>query len=440
MAIGNTAPAGKLDVSGGAFIRGILRLPNAGVATAAKGFNSQPLDLAASVFSSTLSTPIAEHFQWLTEPVGNNTAAPSGKLNLLFAPGGAVPAETGVSVSNTGNFTAKRLVSTIATGTSPLVVTSTTQVTNLNSSLLGGFASTAFARLAAANSFTANQTIIGSLDVYGILSGGSGTYAGSLSVGGSFGTSGNGTFDGGLGVGGAFSAGAGQTVTGTIQFTDDDTSNLQPPLVVNAVHCCNFGNRMMWAHSPAFPEWGWYYDDAVDNVILQTNLSNQVAIFDFAGDLTLSGTLTAAVKNFRIDHPLDPKNKYLSHTSVESSEMMNIYTGNAILDNSGEGVVSLPKWFEALNTDFRYQLTAIGTAAPNLHIAEEIANHQFSIAGGAPGMKVSWQVTGVRHDAYAKTHPLVVEVKKSEKDRGHYMHPDAYGAPVLTQEQMLQQR
>ncbi len=75
---------------------------------------------------------------------------------------------------------------------------------------------------------------------------------------------------------------------------------------------------------------------------------------------------------------------------------MNIYTGNAILDNSGEAVVSLPKWFEALNADFRYQLTAIGAAAPNLHVAQEIANHQFSIGGGAPGMKVSWQVTGVR--------------------------------------------
>jgi hypothetical protein len=120
--------------------------------------------------------------------------------------------------------------------------------------------------------------------------------------------------------------------------------------------------------------------------------------------------------------------------------MMNIYTGNAVLDNAGEAVVSLPKWFEALNRDFRYQLTSIGAPAPNLHIAQEIANHQFSIAGGAPGMKVSWQVTAVRHDAYAKAHPLVVEVKKSEKERGRYLHPDAFGAPRLTQEEMLAQR
>jgi hypothetical protein len=197
---------------------------------------------------------------------------------------------------------------------------------------------------------------------------------------------------------------------------------------------------MMWAHSPAFPQWGWYYDDADDHVILQQSLSDQVAVFDFFGNLTLNGTLTAAAKNFKIDHPLDPKNKYLSHTSVESSEMMNIYTGNAILDNSGEAVVSLPKWFEALNADARYQLTAIGAPAPNLHIAQEVAHHQFTIAGGAPGMKVSWQVTGVRHDAYSTAHPLVVEARKPEKERGRYLHPDAYGTPRLTQEEMLGQR
>ena len=154
----------------------------------------------------------------------------------------------------------------------------------------------------------------------------------------------------------------------------------------------------------------------------------------------MTGAITAGVKDFKIDHPLDPTNKFLYHSSVESSEMMNIYTGNAILDNSGEAVVSLPKWFEALNRDFRYQLTAIGAAAPNLHVAQEIANHQFRIGGGAPGMKVSWQVTGVRHDAYAKTHPLAVEVKKSAKERGHYLHPDAFGAATLTQEEMLRQR
>jgi len=461
--VGNTTPAGKLDVSGGAFIRGTLQLPSTATATAATGRNSQPLDMAASAFNSTIATAVAQHFRWQTEPVGNNTPSPTGKLNLLFAPGAAVPAETGVSISNGGIFTARRLISTIATGTAPFGVTSTTQVPNLNASFLGGLASGAFAKLAGGNSFTGDQSVTGNVSASGTIAGsagsftslaatgtiaggagsftslaaGTGTITGNLSVNGNFGTSGNGTFSGGLGVGGGFSVGAGQTVTGSIQFTDDDTSNLQPSLMVNAVHCCNFGNRMMWAHSPAFPQWGWYYDDTVDHVILQTNLSNQVATFDFSGNLTLKGTLTAGAKNFKIDHPLDPKNRYLYHASVESSEMMNIYTGNAILDGNGEAVVALPKWFEAVNSDFRYQLTAVGAAAPNLHIAQEIAQHQFSIAGGAPGMKVSWQVTGVRHDAFARAHPMEVEARKSAKDRGHYLHPEAYGEPVLTQEQML---
>jgi hypothetical protein len=187
--------------------------------------------------------------------------------------------------------------------------------------------------------------------------------------------------------------------------------------------------------------WGVYYEDVDDVMRWRQDSGVDEMSLDFSsGNLNVTGTLTAAAKNFKIDHPLDPKNKYLYHDSVESSEMMNIYTGNAILDNGGEVIVSLPEWFEAVNTDFRYQLTAIGAAAPNLHVGQEIANHQFSIAGGAPGMKVSWQVTGVRHDAYARAHPLVVEVKKSKKERGHYLHPDAYGAPRLTQEQMFRQR
>ncbi len=149
----------------------------------------------------------------------------------------------------------------------------------------------------------------------------------------------------------------------------------------------------------------------------------------FSGDITVTGKITAGTKDFLIDHPLNPGEKYLYHASVESSEMMNIYTGNVQLDPSGEAVVELPEWFEAVNTDFRYQLTAIGAPAPGLYIAEEIANHQFKIAGGRPGMKVSWQVTGVRQDAFAKAHPLQVEVDKPENERGYYIHPELYGAP-----------
>lgn len=456
VSIGNTTPASKLDVSGGAIIRGTLQLPTTGTATAATGRNSQPLDLAASAFNSTIATAVAQHFRWQTEPVGNNTATPSGKLNLLFAPGAAVPAETGVSFSNTGNLTARRLISTIATGTAPLSVTSTTLVPNLNASFLGGFGSGAFAKLGSPNIFTGNQSITGNLSVTGTISGnGSGLNSVNAALLNGFGAGAfafvgsNNTFAGvqtinnNLNVAGTLTVAGNDTFTGPIQFTNTGTAGqVETALLVNAVDCCNFGNRMIWAHSPAFSGWGMYYDDSVDVMHWQQSIggTDLMTLSFGSGNLNVRGAITAGVKDFKIDHPLDPANKYLYHSSVESSEMMNIYTGNAILDNSGEAVVSLPKWFEAVNADFRYQLTAIGAAAPNLHVAQEIAQHKFSIAGGAPGMKVSWQVTGVRHDAFAKAHPMVVEVRKSEKDRGHYLHPEAYSTPMLTQEQMLAQR
>jgi hypothetical protein len=145
------------------------------------------------------------------------------------------------------------------------------------------------------------------------------------------------------------------------------------------------------------------------------------------GQLAVVGEIFAGVKDFRIDHPLDPANKYLYHASVESSEMMNIYTGNVTTDAQGEATVQLPEWFEALNTDFRYQLTVIGQFAQAI-VAHEIQNRQFAIRTNAPNVKVSWQVAGVRQDAYAKAHPLVVEEEKNARERGFYFHPELYGA------------
>jgi len=150
----------------------------------------------------------------------------------------------------------------------------------------------------------------------------------------------------------------------------------------------------------------------------------------FEGDVNVTGTLYGGVPAFRIDHPLDPENRYLVHSSVESDEMMNIYNGNVVLDSRGEASVEMPDWFEALNQDFRYQLTAIGVPGPNLYIAEEIAGGRFAIAGGEPGSKVSWMVTGVRRDPAAVANRVAVEVDKPASEVGKYMHPKAYGMPV----------
>jgi hypothetical protein len=148
-----------------------------------------------------------------------------------------------------------------------------------------------------------------------------------------------------------------------------------------------------------------------------------------SGNVNVYGNFTATgTKNFRIDHPLDPANKYLFHAAVESSEVLNLYSGNVALDASGEAVVQLPEWFEVINKDFRYQLTSIGAPGRDLYIAEEVSGGHFKIAGGRPGGKVSWQVSGVRNDAWEKAHPMVVEADKGAK-RGQYLTPELYGAP-----------
>ncbi len=149
----------------------------------------------------------------------------------------------------------------------------------------------------------------------------------------------------------------------------------------------------------------------------------------FAGDVHVTGTLSKAAGSFKIDHPLDPENKYLSHSFVESPDMMNIYNGNVELNYSGEAEVDLPDWFNSLNSEFRYQLTAIGTPGPNLYVSEEVSGNTFRIAGGVPGMKVSWQLTGIRKDAYANANRIKVEEYKTTNDIGKYLHPEAHGMP-----------
>ena len=149
----------------------------------------------------------------------------------------------------------------------------------------------------------------------------------------------------------------------------------------------------------------------------------------FDGDIFVNGGVYNSFASSVIDHPLDPAGKVLRHSAVESPDMMNIYNGIATLDASGEATISMPDWFSALNRDFRYQLTAIGAPGPNLYIAEKVTNNQFRVGGGKPGMEVSWQITGIRHDAWADAHRTPVEDTKSDRERGFYLHPELYGQP-----------
>lgn len=107
--------------------------------------------------------------------------------------------------------------------------------------------------------------------------------------------------------------------------------------------------------------------------------------------------------------------------------MMNVYNGNVTLDANGEAWVSLPEWFEALNRDFRYQLTAMGAPGPNLYVASEVSGGRFKIGGGTPAGRTSWQITGIRQDAWANANRIPVEHDKPADERGHDLHHTKLG-------------
>src|SRR6476620_10933234 len=197
---------------------------------------------------------------------------------------------------------------------------------------------------------------------------------------------------------------------------------------------------------------GVYAVSSSGNAVYAVSSSGYAAILN--GKVKITGNLEKAGGSFKIDHPLDPANKYLCHAFVESPDMKNVYDGVVVLDDKGEAEIELPDWFGILNKDFRYQITAIGAPGPNLYIAEEIldtittstkhgSHHdndgyddsgddnnnnrsRFKIAGGTSAMKVSWQVTGIRKDPWASAHRIQVEEDKPDKERGYYIHPDLY--------------
>jgi hypothetical protein len=151
----------------------------------------------------------------------------------------------------------------------------------------------------------------------------------------------------------------------------------------------------------------------------------------FNKDVHVNGTLSKAAGSFKIDHPLDPENKYLSHSFVESHEMLNVYTGNVVTDGDGFATITLPEWFEALNRDFRYQLTVLDEGDSDVFVqakvVRKIAGNRFTLRTSAPRVEVSWLVTGVRHDAYAEAHRIPVEEWKPDRRRGSFMHPELWG-------------
>ncbi|NOT52845.1 MAG: hypothetical protein HOP10_16430 [Chitinophagaceae bacterium] len=155
----------------------------------------------------------------------------------------------------------------------------------------------------------------------------------------------------------------------------------------------------------------------------------RIRIDNTTGKVWVNGDFTAlGVKLFTMDHPLDPANKTLAHAAIESNEVMNLYSGNIVTDASGKATVSLPDYFEAINKDFRYQLTVIGSFAQAI-ISKEVSNNQFEIATSVPNVKVSWEVKGVRNDARMKMNPFTAVQDKPAVQKGKYLDPKSHNQP-----------
>jgi hypothetical protein len=471
----NTAtPASALDVNGPATVRGNLSLPATGTATSTGGKTSQPTSLTASAYNSSTKAALAQNFRWQAEPAGNNTSSPNGTLNLLFGSGTSTPTETGLHIASNGQITFAKGqtfpggsggVSSVGlsapssdfTVSGSPVTTSGTLALNWTVAPTSADTANAIVKRDSNGNFFGSTIIAfgssggsaaligsdGSSDgvgaVQGTSSNGIGVYGSSSSTSNSsnnfgvYGTGpigvsgvsstedGIGVFGSGVNVGveaygvdGVFSVGSETGVYGDgyigIQGFTDSTS----------------GGWGVYGESQGPGVGGGFYNTTTGDALFAYNQAGGYAAF-FDGSVDVDGNLSKAGGSFKIDHPLDPANKYLYHSFVESPDMKNIYDGNVTTDGSGLASVTLPDWFEALNRDFRYQLTVIGQFAQAM-VASEVSDHQFTIKTDKPNVKVSWQVTGIRQDAWANAHRIPVEESKAPADQGLYLHPELFGA------------
>jgi len=158
----------------------------------------------------------------------------------------------------------------------------------------------------------------------------------------------------------------------------------------------------------------------------QTTFSTNVAA---SGAFAVTNNISKSSGSFVIDHPLDPKNKLLFHSFVESPDAKNIYDGISVLDEDGAIIVTLPGYFDVLNNNVRYQIKPIGVSMPNLYVSKEIAGGVFSISGGVPNGRISWQISGVRKDPYILANPIVNEVPKTKNTivpRGEFLYSKGF--------------
>ncbi len=441
-------------------VSGRLNLPSNGTATATAGRNSRPEDFVASSFNSGTGAAVAQTFQLQAEPAGNDTGSPSGTLSLLFGSGTSAPTETGLKINNRGilSFAAGQTFPGTGKGT----ITGVTAGTALTGGGTSGSVTlnvdtTKVPQLKSNNSFTGTELFAGNV---GVGTGPSSTGYTPLTVGGvtNFGTwfaIGNSSAGGHtwniISAGSGNAEGAGNLgitdLTGKSTIWLEGNTNVSGTLNVSSSNnplASSTITAQGYDGSAGITATGGNGDsssqtaDGSGGVFMGASnycCGNGIEAYTgsylagyFDGNVYVNGSIDKLSGSFKIDHPLDPANKYLYHSFVESPDMMNIYNGNVVTDATGNATIPLPEWFEALNRDFRYQLTVIGQFAQAI-VVQKVSQHRFGISTDKPGVEVSWQVTGIRQDAWANAHRIPVEEEKDARDRGHYIRPELYGAP-----------
>jgi hypothetical protein len=423
--------------------QGSVALAPTAPATSSQSFPSNPFDLQASVFDGSKSQ--LQTFRWLAEPVVSGNSGPLGTLNLLFGQGASFFKETGFSFSTNGTLSLRGISSPQDLLVSP------------GNNLL--MQTPADALLVTGNDFS--QTLghdwtVSTGREMTFSAGGDSTWTSAnnfiLSAGGQ--TSMNSTGSMALNaqaltitdatnlqttVGGASTLSVGTALTTTVGQNLSETAGGAASLQAGTTLLLKSGsdtNLEEGGNLAVKTDGSVQLRGALDMTLqagsaMSLRSSGGMTIesatpITLKGDVNVTGNLSKGGGSFKIDDPLDPANKYLYHSFVESPDMMNVYNGNVTTDAHGLATIVLPEYFEALNRDFRYQLTVIGQFAQAI-VASEIHGNRFAIRTSKKGVRVSWQVTGIRQDAYANVHRIPTEVDKPLQEQGHYLHPEAFG-------------
>jgi len=346
-------PLANLDVTGYSIFRGSMILSRSNNASSSAGYPSYAQQFQSSAYNSSTKSNLQPYFEFQTEPVGNNTASTGATLNFLYYPG------TGASPSESGLYV------------------------NPNGTI----------HFAAGQTFTAGVASPALV----IAPRGEPGAAGPVGPAGPAGTVGP-----NIAIPGTITASRGflseSSDASSAQFTASNSAAYATVVTLNSTGKGSYGLLARSAY-----------------IGLYAAGSRYAARFN--GALATDSTLTGNRASFQIDDPLDSANKSLSHSTVSSPEMLDLYNGIVTSDATGTAVVNMPKYFEALDRDLQYQLTVIGQFSRAI-VATRMANGTFTIRTERPNVKVSWQVTGVRQDAWANAHPVSVEAAKPSPDTG----------------------